>query len=175
MFTRVCPVIAEWPNGDALYSWLGMPSNSEYFYLPLMQLPRKLLADYFIMIKSYQREVLFAITKRNKASISSLLIFICLYRLIKICIIWLQLTTNQSSLSVSVLLIYSMSSPQTNGFDSLQFSRRIQERRIVAEDLQLQEHELASADQSDLEVCGTRNTWSCSAGMNGIITVSNLI
>lgn len=40
---------------------------------------------------------------------------------------------------------------QTNGFDSLQFSRRIQERRIVAEDLQLQEHELASADQSDLE------------------------
>ncbi|XP_045129278.1 uncharacterized protein LOC123515007 isoform X8 [Portunus trituberculatus] len=40
---------------------------------------------------------------------------------------------------------------QVNGFDSLQFSRRIQERRIVAEDLQLQEHELAAADQSDLE------------------------
>ncbi|KAK7079997.1 hypothetical protein SK128_026242 [Halocaridina rubra] len=39
----------------------------------------------------------------------------------------------------------------TNGYDSLQFSRRMQERRIVAEDLQLQEYELAAADQSDLE------------------------
>ncbi|XP_071539505.1 uncharacterized protein [Panulirus ornatus] len=38
-----------------------------------------------------------------------------------------------------------------NGYDSLQFSRRIQERRIVAEDLQLQEYELAAADQGDLE------------------------
>lgn len=38
-----------------------------------------------------------------------------------------------------------------NGYDSLQFSRRIQERRIVAEDLQLQEYELAAADQADLE------------------------
>ncbi|XP_042236754.1 uncharacterized protein LOC121875982 isoform X3 [Homarus americanus] len=38
-----------------------------------------------------------------------------------------------------------------NGYDSLQFSRRIQERRIVAEDLQLQEYELAAADQDDLE------------------------
>ncbi|XP_069946457.1 uncharacterized protein [Cherax quadricarinatus] len=40
---------------------------------------------------------------------------------------------------------------QANGYDSLQFSRRIQERRIVAEDLQLQEYELAAADQADLE------------------------
>ncbi|KAG0710321.1 hypothetical protein GWK47_023077 [Chionoecetes opilio] len=38
-----------------------------------------------------------------------------------------------------------------NDFDTLEFSRRIQERRIVAEDMQLQEHELASADQTDLE------------------------
>ncbi|XP_068221414.1 uncharacterized protein [Palaemon carinicauda] len=38
-----------------------------------------------------------------------------------------------------------------SGYDSLQFSRRIQERRIVAEDLQVQEYELAAADQSDLE------------------------
>lgn len=62
-------------------------------------------------------------------------------------------------------LIFSL---QTNGFDSLQFSRRIQERRIVAEDLQLQEHELASADQSDLEVGVKQNTGPCLAGMNGI-------
>lgn len=62
-----------------------------------------------------------------------------------------------------------------NGFDSLQFSRRVQERRIVAEDLQLQEHELASADQSDLEVGANQNSGSCLAGMNGITSVSNLI
>lgn len=68
-----------------------------------------------------------------------------------------------------------MSLPQVNGFDSLQFSRRIQERRIVAEDLQLQEHELASADQSDLEVGADLNTKFCLAGMNGITLVSNLI
>ncbi|KAK3860359.1 hypothetical protein Pcinc_033578 [Petrolisthes cinctipes] len=37
------------------------------------------------------------------------------------------------------------------GFDSLEFSRRVQERRIVAEDLQLQEQELGAADQTDLE------------------------
>ncbi|ROT65661.1 putative protein Daple-like isoform X4 [Penaeus vannamei] len=36
-----------------------------------------------------------------------------------------------------------------DGYDSLQFSRRIQERRIVAEDMQ--EYELAAADQADLE------------------------
>ncbi|KAK4323990.1 hypothetical protein Pmani_005355 [Petrolisthes manimaculis] len=36
-------------------------------------------------------------------------------------------------------------------FDSLEFSRRVQERRIVAEDLQLQEQELGAADQTDLE------------------------
>lgn len=56
---------------------------------------------------------------------------------------------------------------QVNGFDSLQFSRRIQERRIVAEDLQLQEHELAAADQTDLEVGVNQDVGSCLPGVNG--------